>query len=394
MIHQFNYPTTILYGPGAVAELATRLRAEPGCASGDRPLLFVTDPGLCKAGVADTVARVFAAAGLTLHRYSGVHGNPIEDDVLGGVAAYREAGAAGIVALGGGSPIDVAKVIAVLATHAGPVERFDDGKGGSAHIDQPMPPIFAIPTTAGTGSEVGRSGVIIARATGVKTVIFHPRLLPRIAVLDPTLTVGLPPHLTAATGLDAFTHGFEAYLSRGFHPIADSIALGCMELCIRHLPTAVARADDLEARGNMQIAAAMGATAFQKGLGFVHSLAHPMSTRYGIHHGLANALLLPIAIGWELTAQAAAVTADLRARLTRVARLLAGDDASAEDLPDAIGGFCRSVGIRDTLPALGLAATDIPALADEAFADQCHRENPIALGRDDLAAVYRRCLGE
>jgi alcohol dehydrogenase class IV len=346
-----------------------------------------------KTGLADRVRGELTRAGLEVELFADVHPNPLEEDVERGAELFKRTKAAGLIALGGGSPMDVAKAIAVLATHGGPLSRFDDHTGGSARIERPLPPVYAIPTTAGTGSEVGRSAVIITRDTGVKTVIFHPTLMPRVAVLDPELTVGLPPHLTAATGFDAFTHGLEAYLARGFHPIADAVAVGCMELVLEALPRAVAKGDDLEARGRMLLAASMGATAFQKGLGVIHSLAHPLSTRYGVHHGLANALLMPTALRWQLDQKADAFTDDLRRRYRRIARLFPGRaEADETKLPEAVESFRREVGIRDSLPALGLKREDIPELAREAFADPCHAENPIPVSEADLAAVYARCL--
>ena len=387
---QFNYPTSILYGPGAALEMAQRI-SRNASSGDDRQLLLVTDPGVVDAGLAERVIDYLTETGLSVLTYSGVHGNPVEADVIGGVAAFRDAGATGMVALGGGSAMDVAKAIAVLATHEGPLSRFDDAKGGDRFIIRALPPIYAIPTTAGTGSEVGRSGVIVCADTKIKTVIFHPGLMPRMAALDPELTVGLPPLLTAATGMDAFTHGLEAYLARGFHPMADAIALGCMELVVQHLPAAVARGEDLDARGNMLLAATMGATAFQKGLGAIHSMAHPLSTRYGIHHGLANALLMPAVLRWQLENKTAQFTADLWARYARVSRLF-GSVRDAADLPTAIADLCRRAGIHETLAGLGLRSEDIPALADEAVADPCHQGNPVPFTRDDFAAAFQACL--
>jgi alcohol dehydrogenase class IV len=388
MVLQYNYPTTILYGPGAIRELARRLAG-----NAERRYVFVTDPGVVKAGLAERVGQVLGEAGLEVELFDDVHGNPVEEDVLSGVEVFRRIGAAGLIALGGGSPMDVAKAIAVLATHEGPLSRFDDAKGGDQHITRAVPPVYAIPTTAGTGSEVGRSSVIITRDAGVKTVIFHPSLMPRAAVLDPELTTGLPAPLTAATGFDAFTHGLEAYFARGFHPMADAIALGCMELVLDALPRAVSHGDDLEARGRMLLAASMGATAFQKGLGVIHSLAHPLSTRYGIHHGLANALLMPAALAWQLEEKADEFTDDLRERYQRVARLFRGRaQARPGDLPEALTAFRSRVGIEDTLAERGLKREDIPKLAREAWADPCHSLNPIPLTEAELASMYERCL--
>lgn len=385
-IKQFNYPTTMLYGPGALAELAKRLSESRQ----DAHVLLVTDPGLVDAGVSRAVVDHFKTWGLGVTVHSDVHGNPTETDVLVGADAYRQSGANMIVALGGGSPMDVAKVIAVSATHDGPLSRFDDALGGDKYITEPMPPIYAVPTTAGTGSEVGRSGVIICADTKVKTVIFHPDLMPKIAVLDPDLSIGLPAHLTAATGMDAFTHCLEGYLAKGVHPMSDAIGLGGMEIVIEHLPRAVERGSDLDARGNMLLAASMGATAFQKGLGIIHSMAHPMSTHYDTHHGLANALLMPKALAWQLEARRDAFTDDQLARYTRIAGLFG--KSSADDLPGAIDEMNRRIGITGTLVECGLCAEDIDSLADEGFGDICHQGNPIALTREDFVAAFKSCL--
>ena len=389
MVEQFNYPTTILYGPGALRELARRLSQTVE----GRKLLLVTDPGVKSAGLAGRAQEELAGEGLKVETFDQVHGNPLEADVTAGVEALRRGGFAAMVALGGGSPMDVAKAIAVLATHPGPLERYDDAKGDDRNIVNPLPPIYAVPTTAGTGSEVGRSAVITIERTGKKTIIFHPTLMPRIAALDPELTTGLPPRLTAATGMDAFTHGLETYFCPRFHPPADAMALGCMEQVVEFLPRAVERGSDLEARGRMLIAASMGAAAFQKGLGVVHSLAHPLSTRYGMHHGTTNALLLPPALSYQLKERAGEIGEELRARYRRVARLFPGHaSAEPEDLPQAIAAFNRRIGLVETLPELGLRREDIPRLTREAFEDQCHTLNPLPMTEKDLAAIYERCL--
>jgi 4-hydroxybutyrate dehydrogenase len=389
MVNVFNYPTTIIYGSGATAALAERIAARE---KGSR-LLLVTDKGVVGAGLAARVAGSMKQAGLFTEVFDAVHPNPLEEDVEAGAAAYRAGKFAGLLAVGGGSPMDVAKAIAVLATHPAPLELYDDTKNGAEKIVSPLPPIYAVPTTAGTGSEVGRSAVVTLRRTKRKTIIFHPTLLPRIAVLEPELTAGLPPRITAATGMDAFTHGLEAYFARGFHPIADSVAIGCVEMVIENLPRAVEHGDSLEARGKMLLAASMGATAFQKGLGVVHSLAHPLSTRYGMHHGTTNALLLPPALGYQIEVRGKELSNALRGRWQRAARLFPeGERARPEDLPGAIAAFNRRVGLSESLPALGLRREDIPALAHEAFEDPCHQENPLPMTEKDLALIYERCL--
>jgi len=386
VLHTYHFPTTILFGIGALEALPGRLRSKPPA-----PVLLVTDRGLVEAGLCARVEAVIERAGRDVVRFDAVHPNPVEADVVAGAARYREAGCAEIVALGGGSPMDTAKVIGVLATHDGALLDFDALRGGDARIVRPLPPLHAIPTTAGTGSEVGRSAVVVAQATGRKTIVFHPRLMPATAVLDPALTVGLPPHLTAATGFDALTHAVEAYLARGHHPMADAIALGAVEFVARHLPVAVAHGDDLDARGGMLVAATMGATAFQKGLGAVHALAHPLSNHYGTHHGLANALLLPGVLAWQLEHRRAAFSDDLLRRYERLARIWE-PDARAEDLPAILARFRADLGLAGRLAAAGVQPEDVPQLAAEAYGDPCRPENPIDLGRDDLAAIYRAVL--
>ena len=350
MTQQFNFPTTILYGAGCTTDLPGRLQ--------ETTAVLVSDPGLEKIGLVDRVEKVLSDKGMVITRFTAVDGNPTEENCIAGAQVFKDSGAESLIALGGGSPMDAAKVIAVLATHDGDVTKFDDATGGDANITNPLPKIYTIPTTAGTGSEVGRAGVVTATKTRRKTVVFHPDLLPSIAVLDPELSVGLPAHITAATGLDAFSHGFEAYLAKGFHPMCDSIGIGAMELVVQHLPTAIADGSNLEARGNMLVAASMGATAFQKGLGAVHSLAHPMSTHYGTHHGLANALLMPVAIGWQWENRRSEFPDDLVARYARVATLIAGVSRQASDLAGELRGLAAKCGITRTLVDEGLKESE------------------------------------
>lgn len=383
-MQQFNFPTTILYGEGAVDELARRIRDR-----GLTRLLLVTDSTLVRVGPADRVRKTLAGANLDVTVFDGVHPNPVEADVEASTEAFRQGGCEAIVALGGGSPMDVAKTIKIAATHPGPLAQYDDALGGDARIVHPMPPLFAIPTTAGTGSEVGRSSVIVMRETGRKTIFFHPRLMPEIAALAPELTVGLPPGITAATGLDAFTHCLEAYFATGFHPLADGIALEGIRLILNHLPTAVARGADLEARGRMLIAASMGATAFQKGLGMTHSLAHPLSTRYGMHHGLANALLVPVTTAFL---EEMAATADHYARLARVQTIFHECGYESEALSDAIGAFVGRVGIELGLGRHGVREADLEDLSKQAFADPCHQLGMVPVTREILLTAYRAAL--
>ncbi|MBW8887633.1 MAG: iron-containing alcohol dehydrogenase [Fibrobacteres bacterium] len=379
-MQQFNYPTTILYGEGSLAALAQRLKGKV------RNALLVTDATLAKAGLAATVTEALRKEGVAAAVFDGTHPNPVEEDVENGLEAYRAGGCDALIALGGGSPMDTAKVIRFMAVHPGPLAQYDDAKGGDKLIVNPMPPLYAIPTTAGTGSEVGRSGVIILRATGKKTIFFHPRLMPDIAVLEPSLTAGLPPHITAATGIDAFTHCLEAYFVNAFHPMADGIALEGIRLILKALPAAYADGRDLEARGAMQMAAAMGATAFQKGLGMIHSLAHPLSARYNTHHGLANALLLPDALAFL---EARPLAAPARAKMERIQGLFREAGIAKESLSESARSLFVSLGVTFGLRNHKVPEVDLEPLSADAIEDTCHASNLIPVKREEMLAVYR-----
>jgi alcohol dehydrogenase class IV len=380
-MQQFNFPTTILYGEGALKEAAKRVKAM----NFKHPLL-VTDKTLVKFGLAEKILGVFKEQGIQCAVFDGVHPNPIEDDVDAGAKIYRAEKCDSVIALGGGSPMDAAKVIMLAVTHEGPLGKYDDAKGGDKYITNPLPPLFAIPTTAGTGSEVGRAGVIVMRETNDKTIFFHPTMLPKIAVLEPSLTVGLPANVTAATGIDAFTHCMEAYFSPGFHPMADGIALEGMRLIIKALPVAVKDGKNLEARGEMLVAASMGATAFQKGLGMIHSLAHPLSSECGLHHGLANALMLPKSVEFL---EKSDLNKDQRERLARVQALFAEKGLAKKTLSESCAEFFKSLGIQFGLRNHGVREDQIEKLSDKAIKDGCHQTNMIPVTRDQLKAVFQ-----
>lgn len=372
----WSFPTTIVFGAGAIASLPDRVRA----ARGSRALL-VADPGVVKAGLAERVRALLEEGGIPTLVFDRVDPNPVEQNVFDGVDAYRQHGADIVVALGGGSPLDAGKLVALKTTHERPLAEYDDAIGGDAHISPNVPPIVAIPTTAGTGSEVGRSGVVTLAATGRKTVIFSPYLLAKAAILDPELTVSMPPRVTAATGFDALTHCIEAYLSNGDHPMADGIALMGVELCAKYLPRAVEAGADLEARGAMMKAAMMGAVAFQKGLGVCHSLAHPLSSEKNLHHGLANALCLPAVVDFNNQA--------VPERVERIRRIL---DLNATSLSNALRTLRERIGLPAGLGAEGVSKADVPKLADKAMEDACHRSNPRACTRDDVVKLYEASL--
>lgn len=370
------FPTTVVFGPGAVETVGSQVRRV-----GATRVLIVCDPGIVKAGIAERVRALLEAGGVPAAVFDQVDPNPVEQNVHAGASAYRTHGADCVVAVGGGSPLDSGKLVALRVTHDRPLADYDDAVDGGRFIGPSVPPILTIPTTAGTGSEVGRSGVVTLAATGRKTVIFSPYLLAKVALLDPELTRSMPARVTAATGFDALTHCLEAYCSTGDHPMADAIALGGLELCAAFLPRAVDRGDDLEARGAMMKAAMMGAVAFQKGLGACHSLAHPLSSEKGLHHGLANALCLPAVVEFNESAA--------RERLDRVRRIL---DANARSCAVALRALRARVGLPDGLRAEGVADADIALLSSKAFDDACHRSNPRPTSREELAGLYRASL--
>ena len=372
----WSFPTTIVFGNGSINSLGDHIQR-----IGAKRALVVCDPGVVKAGIAERVRKVLEGAGVPVAIFDRVDPNPIEPNVVDGVAAFRSHNADVIVSVGGGSPLDVGKLIALKVTHDRPLAEYDDAIGGDAHITSNVPPIINVPTTAGTGSEVGRSGVVTLKATGRKTVIFSPHLMAKAAILDPELTVSMPPRVTAATGFDALTHCIEAYLSVGDHPMADGIALAGIELSAKHLPRAVEAGADLVARGAMMKAAMMGAVAFQKGLGVCHSLAHPLSSEKNLHHGLANALCLPAVCDFNNHA--------VPDRIERVRRIV---DLTSTSLSNAIRALREKIGLPNGLSAEGVTKADIPKLADKAMEDACHRSNPRPCTREDMVKLYELSL--
>lgn len=372
----WSFPTAIVFGNGAIAQIGDRVKAAKGTRA-----LVVCDAGVVKAGIAEKVRKALEDAGIAAQIFDRVDPNPVEKNVFEGVAAYRSHGADIIVSVGGGSPLDAGKLIALKVTHERPLEEYDDAIGGDAHITANVPPILTVPTTAGTGSEVGRSGVVTLASNKRKTVIFSPYLMAKAAILDPELTVSMPPRVTAATGFDALTHCVEAYLSQGDHPMADGIALMGTELCAKHLPRAVEAGADLVARGAMMKAAMMGAVAFQKGLGVCHSLAHPLSSEKNMHHGLANALCLPAVCDFNNGA--------VPDRIERLRRII---DPNATSLSNALRSLREKIGLPNGLGAEGVTKADVPKLADKAMEDACWRSNPRAVTRDDAVKLYELSL--
>lgn len=371
-ITTFSFPTRILFGCGAVRQLPRSLEE-----TGVRKPLVVTDPGVRATPVFEAVVSVLNQAGLPHEVFAGVHGNPIEEDVLDSAARYRSAGCDGAIGLGGGSALDVSKAVVVMARHEGALTELEWQAGGMDRMKGPYDPIIAIPTTAGTGSEVGRSSVITSHKLGRKIIIFSPWLMPKRAILDPELTVGLPPFLTAATGMDAFTHCLESLTCPVFHPLCDAIAIHGLELVIRYLERAVRNGTDIEARGYMQVAATMGAIAFQKDLGAAHSLAHPLSTEFGLNHGLANALCLP-----------AVMRFNQEEATSHYARLAAMFGAPAARAVAEVESLIERIGITRGLRHHGVPRESLGPLSGKAFEDSCHRTNIRPCTQSDLLRLY------
>jgi alcohol dehydrogenase class IV len=378
MISHFSFPTSIVFGDGAVREVGSLAKKVGGTRA-----LIVTDKGVAAAGLIAPVRSALESAGLADVVFDGISPNPTEANVDDGIAAYRAEKCDFLIGVGGGSPLDGAKAIRLRATHSLPLEEYDDILGGADKIRNNMPPMLALPTTAGTGSEVGRSTVIICRANDRKTVIFSPYLMPNFAVCDPEMTAGMPSVITAATGMDAFTHNIESYLATPYHPLADAIALYGMRLCGKSLRRAVENGRDLAARADMMMAAIMGATAFQKGLGVTHSLAHPLSSIAGMHHGMANAILLPCVLAFNADASPQ--------KYRDIARVL-----DLPQTPEAVVQWVRdlntAIGIPSKLRAYGITEEMIPALVEKALLDGCYLTNPQRVTASDMSRLYHEAL--
>ena len=379
----FSFPTSTLYGAGAVSEVAARRQR----LSIRRPLV-VTDGGLVNTATFRAVAEVLGAAGKDRDWfvYAGVQPNPVEQDVREAAQCYRDHGCDGVIALGGGSPLDVGKAARLLVKRPG----FNFAKFYGESDWSGLVPCIAIPTTAGTGSEMGRSSVITLDATHRKAVLFHPELLAKLVILDPQLTVGLPPKLTAATGADALTHCIESFTCPQFHPMCDGIALEGIRLIVEALPRACMKGDDLEARGHMLVAAAMGAVAFQKDLGVVHSLAHPLSTICGMHHGLANALCLVAGMKF---------CAARKPGIYRRVGLACGLDVLKNSAAEAdqqtiafIGDFLARIGLNTRLGDHGVKREQLDALVAQAVDDPCHKTNIVPVTAADFRNLYLEVL--
>ena len=363
----WNFPTRVVAGPGRIAELPDLCRAH----GITRPLL-VTDAGLAKSDMIASIARRVHEAGIPISIFSDVKGNPVESNLTAGVVAFKQGGHDGVVAVGGGSALDVGKCVAFMVAQSRPAFDFEDvGDWWTRANTDGVAPIIAVPTTAGTGSEVGRASVITREDTHEKKIIFHPLMMPKVAVEDPELAVGLPPFLTMATGMDALAHCFEAYCVKAFHPLADGVALEGIKIVDTYLPRAVADGSDLEARAYMFAAASMGATAFQKGLGAIHSVSHPIGARYDTHHGLTNGVIFPYVMVCNRKA--------IADKIPHIARALDLPGRDFDTVLNWVMTLRKNLGVPHTLAELGIKEADAKAIAKDAVKVPTAGTNPRSL---------------
>ena len=375
----FSYPTAIRFGAGRIAELA-----EACAAAGIARPLLVTDRGLADMPITARALDVLDAAGMGRAMFAEVDPNPNEKNLADGVDAFRAGGHDGVVAFGGGSGLDLGKMVAFMSGQSRPVWDFEDvGDWWTRANADAIAPNIAVPTTAGTGSEVGRASVITNSVTEEKKIIFHPKVLPSVVICDPELTVGMPAAITAGTGLDAFAHCVEAFSSPHYHPMSQGIALEGMRLVIDNLPRAYADPGDLEARAHMMSAAMMGATAFQKGLGAIHALSHPVGAMHHTHHGTTNAVFMPAVL--QLNASA------IRERFDLAAPYL-GIDGGFDGFCDFVQNFNQRLGIPETLEELGVRDPDIDRLIAGALSDPSCGGNPVALSEQNLRPIIEALI--
>lgn len=375
----WSYPTTIKFGAGRLQELST--------ASRDLGLtnpLFVTDKGLAAQEIVNSALQVLQSDGYAGDLFSEVDPNPNELNLAQGLKQYRDGGHDGVIAFGGGSALDLAKMIAFMSGQSRPVWDFEDiGDWWRRADPEGIAPIVAVPTTAGTGSEVGRASVLTNSETQEKKIIFHPKVLPSAVICDPELTVGMPKHITAGTGLDAFAHCVEAFCSPHYHPMSQGIAIEGMKLVIENLETAYHSPTDLQARAHMMSAAAMGATAFQKGLGAIHALSHPIGAIHHTHHGTTNAVLMPAVL--RLNADA------ICEQFERVTGYL-GVSGGFEGFCAYVEALNTALGVPKTLTEIGVDTPDVDRIVTDALRDPSCGGNPIALDRDTLSKVLEAVL--
>lgn len=377
-IYQYNFPTTIRFGAGAIMELPDYL-IQHNCS---RPLI-VTDPTVGQLDFFNSILRDLKKKKISGEVFLDIHKNPVKSDVYKGTDVYDQAGCDAIIGIGGGAALDVARAIVLRANHREDLFTYDDLIGGDVYVTNDVPHFITVPTTAGTGSEVGRSAIISDDITHQKKILFSPKLMAKIVFADPMLTMELPPFITAATGMDALTHNMEAYLAKMPHPLCEGIALQGMALIAESLENAVRR-PDIESRSKMLIASLMGAVAFQKGLGVVHSLAHPLSSLLDTHHGLANAVNIPYGMEYNI--------AGFEHKFRQMARTLSLKDESGRGVVNFLFELNASIGIPHKLNAIGVKPEHVETLADLALADFAHPNNPKPVSREDFRELYLKAL--
>ncbi len=377
----WNYPTSIRFGAGRIAELPDACKT-----LGVRKPLLVTDPGLAALPmIADAVERC-RQAGLPCEVFSSVQANPVEANITAGVTLYHQRGYDGVIAFGGGSALDAGKAIALMVGQSRPIWDFEDREDWFTRVNVAgIAPTVAVPTTSGTGSEVGRASVITDVRDHTKKIIFHPRMQPALVIADPQLTLGLPPKVTAAVGMDALSHNLEAYCSPFYHPMAEGIAIEGMRLIKEWLPVAVKEGSNLEARSHMMVASSMGATAFQKGLGAMHSLSHPCSANLNTHHGLTNAVVMPYVLAWNRPA--------IEDKMVRLAAFLGLRKHSFDGVMEWILELRQTIEIPQTLADIGVRPEHAAAFAPQAFDDPSTGGNPLPMSVEKFARLYENCIG-
>lgn len=379
LVGNWSYPTAVRFGAGRISEIA-----DACAAAGITKPLLVTDKGLADLPITQDTLDLLDAAGLGRAMFSDVDPNPNEKNVEAGLVMYREGGFDGVIAFGGGSGLDLGKTLAFMAGQSRPLWDFEDiGDWWTRADPAGIHPIVAVPTTAGTGSEVGRAGVITNSETHEKKIIFHPLMLPKVVICDPELTVGMPKFITAGTGLDAFAHCVEAFCSPHYHPMSQGIALEGMRLVKDYLPRAYADGSDIEARAHMMSAAAMGATAFQKGLGAIHALSHPIGAHHHTHHGTTNAVCMPAVLQFNRTAAEGV--------LIQAAAYL-GIEGGFDGFAAYVDNLNDSLGIPKTLTDLGVTDPDLDVLVRDALNDPSTGGNPVEMTAQNTRALFEAVL--
>jgi alcohol dehydrogenase class IV len=378
IIRQYNYPTIIRFGANAVKELPDHL-----INNGLGKVLLVTDPMVAQLQFFEEIKKSLAAKSISVEVFSGIHKNPVKSDVLKGGDAFKNTIRNCIIGIGGGAAMDVARAIALHINHHRDLFDYDDLIGGDKYVTEDVPYFITIPTTSGTGSEVGRSAIISEDDTHRKRILFSPKLLAKIVFADPLLTMELPSFITAATGMDALTHNMEAFVAKGFHPMADGIALEGITLINEAIVDAVNN-PSLESRSKMMIASLMGAVAFQKGLGVVHSLAHPLSSLLDTHHGLANAVNLPYGMRFNMSG--------FEDKFKRIARAMNLKDESGEAVVEHLFSLNKKINLPLKLSDIGVKHEHIETLSALAFADFCHPNNPKPVTENDFKKLYLEAL--